>query len=132
MVLVELHVTKKKRGIPAIYFFEPSRQFYLFEEKVKEALSLLDERKITNRALFELMERRGWKKMKILRNKFKRLDGASLKKRKAIYNAFYRIFQRFNWAMESGSEREIELKVWITSSLDYLCEFTGVLERRDD
>ena len=132
MVVVNLSVEKKKRPIPVLYFLKPSQQFLLFEEKVKEVLSTLEDGRITNAALSELMRRKGWKKLRVLKKKFTRFDESSLRKKKAVYNAFYRIFQRFHWAMESGSEREIELKVWLTSSLDYLCEFVEVLEGRDD
>ncbi len=132
MVAMKLKVVRRKRAVPAIYFLSPSQQFSLFEKKVEEALSTFDEGKTTNRALFELMRRRGFKKLRVLKRRFEKLDGASLKKRKAVYNAFYRVFQRFQWAAESGSEREVELKVWLTSSLDYLCEFVDVLEGGDD
>ena len=132
MAVLVLKVEKKRRKVPSLYFLTPSQQFSLFEETCAQILNSLDKRRITNRALIELTDRKGRKKLRILGKKFKRLDGASLKKRKAVYNAFYRIFQRLQWALDSGSEREIELKVWFTSSLDYLCEFIEVLEGMDD
>ena len=131
MVVVKLTVHKKRREIPPLYFLKPSEQFSLFEERVSEVLSSLNSGKLTNRALSELMRRKGWKKLRVLRKKFERFDDAPLKKRKAVYNAFYRVFQRLQWAMESGSEREIELKVWLTSSIDYLCELVEVLEGKN-
>ncbi len=132
MVVVELSLKRKKNCVPAIYFMKPSQQFAFFKKKIEESLKLLDSSKVTNKALLKLMERKGWRRLELLEKSFKRLDGASIRERKAVYNAFYRIFQRFQWAVESGTEREVELKVWLTSSLDYLCEFVGILEGRDD
>jgi hypothetical protein len=48
-----------------------------------------------------------------------------------IYSSFYRVFQRLRWAEESGSEREIELRVWATSSIDYLYEVVRLLEEKE-
>ena len=132
MAVLVLKVEKKRRKVPSLYFLAPSQQFRLFEETWAQVIDSLDKKRITNRALIELTDRKGRKKLRVLAKKFKRLDRASLKKRKAVYNAFYRIFQRLQWALDSGSEREIELKVWATSSLDYLCEFIEVLEGMDD
>ena len=132
MVTVELNVLKKRRDIPVLYFLKPSEQFLLFREKVEEVLSSLNGGRTSNRALIELMEREGRRRLRALERSFKRLDSASLRKRKVIYNAFYRVFQRFQWAVESGSEREVELKVWLTSSIDYLSELVETLEGRDD
>ncbi len=132
MAVLVLRVEKKRRKVPPLYFLTPLQQFCLFEETFSQMLDSLDRKRITNRALVELIDRKGWKKLRVLRKKFEKLDGASLKKRKAVYNAFYRVFQRLQWALDSGSEREIELKVWLTSSLDYLCEFVEVLEGMDD
>ena len=132
MVAVELNVLKKRRDIPVLYFLKPSEQFLLFREKVEEVLSSLNGGRMSNRALVKLMEREGRRRLKALEGSFKRLDGASLRKKKAIYNAFYRVFQRFQWAVESGSEKEVELKVWLTSSIDYLSELVETLEERDD
>ena len=132
MVFLTLRVEKKRRKVPALYFLKPSQQFQIFEEILSQVLDSLDRKRTTNRALIELMNRKGWKKLNVLRRKFRNFDRFPLRERKAIYNAFYRIFQRYYWAMESGSEKEIELKVWITSSLDYLCEFVEVLEEKDD
>ena len=132
MAVLVLRVEKKRRKVPPLYFLSPSQQFSLFEETFSQMLDSLDKKRITNRALVELINRKGWKKLRVLRRKFEKLDGASLKKRKAVYNAFYRVFQRLQWALDSGTEKEIELKVWLTSSLDYLCEFVEVLEGMDD
>jgi len=132
MAVLVLKVERKTRKVPSLYFLKPSDQFLLFEETFSQVLNSLDRKKITNRALVEVVNRKGLKKLRLLRKKFKRIDGAPLKKRKAVYNAFYRVFQRLQWALNSGSEKEIELKVWLTSSLDYLCELVEILEEMDD
>jgi len=119
---VSLKVKIKRRSFPPLYLLKPSEGYSLFEERVKEAANSLDRRKASNRALKKFLKERGKERIERLRGEFLKLDGAPLYKKKAIYNAFYRIFQRLEWALSSGSEREVELKVWITSSLDYLTE----------
>ena len=118
----------KKRAVPPLYLLPPSKQFELFEESLKEALNSLDKKRTTNRALEEVFRRKGGKQLRLLRQFFKKLDSEPLPKRRLAYNAFFRVFQRLQWALNSGSEREIELKVWITSSLDYLCLFRDSLK----
>jgi hypothetical protein len=123
-----LELKIKRRAIPPLYLLPPSKQFELFEESLKEALSSLNRKKTTNRALEEAFKRKGNKQLRLLRQFFKKLDSEPLYKRKLAYNAFFRVFQRLQWALNSGSEKEIELKVWITSSLDYLCLFKESLK----
>ncbi|WP_457678024.1 hypothetical protein [Thermovibrio sp.] len=122
---------QERRSFPPLYLLTPSKQFDLFESKVEEVLKGFDLKKTTNRALWEVMKRKGWKRIKKMKKRFKKFDSLPLKERKLIYNAFYRVFQRLEWALNSGSEKEIELKVWITSSIDYLYEISALLGERN-
>ncbi|RKQ63288.1 hypothetical protein C7457_0153 [Thermovibrio guaymasensis] len=121
-------VKQERRSFPPLYTLKPSQQFSLFEEKLKETVNSLLQKRTTNRALKEVMKRKGWKELKKIEKKFKKFDSYPLEARKVIYNVFYRIFQRLDWALNSGSEREIEIKVWITSSIDYLNKVIKILE----
>ena len=127
-----LSVRVKRRKIPPLYLLKPSELFSLFEEKIEEALSQLNMARTTNRALQESLRRKGIRKLKELRSFFEELDKAPLNRRKLAYNAFYRLFQRYQWALESGSEKEIELKVWVTSSIDYLTTFAKTVRELED
>jgi len=127
-----LKVKVERRSFGPLYLLKPSQQFRLFEERVEELLNLFPQTKTTNRALKEVMKRRGWKLIRKMKKKFKRFDSYPLAERKTIYNAFYRIFHRLEWALSSGSEREIELKVWITSSIDYLYNLSQLIEGRNE
>ncbi|RUM89998.1 MAG: hypothetical protein DSZ26_03900 [Thermovibrio sp.] len=128
---IRLKVTIKRRSFPPLYLFKPSELFEKFEETLKENLKGLGDSRVTNRAIKEFFRRKGSRKLKKLKREFLKLDEAPLVKRKAIYNAFYRIFQRLEWALSSGSEKEIELKVWATSSIDYLTEVLEILGEND-
>ncbi len=123
-------VKEERRSFPPLYLLKPSQQFFLFEERVKEMVEGLPPERTTNRALKEVMKRKGWRRIKKMKKAFYRFDSYPVEARKVIYNAFYRIFQRLEWAESSGSEREIEIKVWITSSIDYLYGLTNLIEER--
>ncbi len=123
-------VKVERRGFPPIYDLKPSEAFKLFKENLETALAGLPPSKLTNKALKELMKRKGKRVLNRLEKYFLKADSYPLQARKLIYNAFYRIFLRYQWANEAGSEREFELKVWITSSLDYLTEFCQILEEK--
>jgi len=127
-----LKLKVERRSFRPLYLLKPSRQFELFEERVEELLNQLPQNRTTNRALREVMKRRGWKLIRRMKKKFKKFDSYPLSERKVLYNAFYRIFHRLEWALNSGSEREIELKVWITSSIDYLYGLSKLLEGRNE
>jgi len=123
-------VKEERRSFPPLYLLKPSRQFQLFEDRVEEIVESFSLERTTNRALREVMKRKGWKKIRKMKRQFKRFDSYPLEARKIIYNAFYRLFQRLDWAVNSGSEREIELKVWLTSSIDYLGKVANLIEER--
>ncbi|WP_456455506.1 hypothetical protein [Thermovibrio sp.] len=125
-----VRVKVEKRSFPPLYDLKPSEVFELFKEKLENALQELPSSRLTNRALKELMRRKGKRVLKKLKNAFLKADSYPLQARKLIYNAFYRVFLRYQWADRAGSEREVELKVWITSSIDYLLEFSSLLEER--
>jgi len=124
MVKVEL----LKEEMRPLYTLTPTEQLALFEERVKELLNQLPAERLSNRAFLEMMKRKGWRRLNRLRRKFER--ELSLNERKLIYGAFKKIFQRLEWVLEAGSEKEIEIKVWIASSIDYLCEITALVEER--
>ncbi|MEO2083606.1 MAG: hypothetical protein ABGX12_06250 [Desulfurobacteriaceae bacterium] len=128
---MKVKVILSDRSFPVLYGRKPSELFRLFEEAVKDVLEEVEPKKVTNRAFHELMRRRGRKKLKRLKRRFSALDRSSPYRKKVIYNAFYRVFKRLDWARSSGSEREIELKVWVTSSVDFLCHFVDLLEKLD-
>ncbi|RUM44918.1 MAG: hypothetical protein DSY35_01405, partial [Desulfurobacterium sp.] len=102
----------------------------LFKEQVETILRELPSERLTNRALKELMKKEGKKKLQKLEESFRKLDFASPLSKKIVYSSFYRVFQRLQWAKGAGSEREIELRNWVTSSIDFLAEVIKVLERR--
>jgi hypothetical protein len=131
MLKVKVTVKVKDRQFPAFYGLLPSETFQLFKEQVEATLKELPSERLTNRALKELMKREGKKKLQKLEEKFKRLDHAPPLSKKIVYSSFYRVFQRLQWARGSGSEREIELRNWITSSIDFLTEVLRVLEKRN-
>jgi hypothetical protein len=110
---------------------KPSEAFSLFREKLLEIVEQLPSDRVTNRAIKEIFRKQGRKKLSLLERKFKKLDSSSIMKRKVIYSSFYRVFQRLCWAEESGSEREVELRVWATSSIDYLYEVVRLLEEKE-
>jgi len=128
--MVKLHL--ERRSFKPLYLLRPSQQFELFEERVEELLNTFPQSRTTNRALKEVMKRRGWKLIRKMKRRFKKFDSYPLTERKVIYNAFYRVFHRLEWALNSGSEAEIELKVWITSSIDYLNSLSKLLEGRNE
>jgi len=131
MAEVKITVRIRKKNIPAIYHLKPSEAFALFKEKLLEIVEQLPSDKVTNRVIKELFREHGRKRLSILERKFKKFDSSSMMKRKVIYSSFYRVFQRLRWAEESGSEREVELRVWTTSSIDYLYEVVRLLEERE-
>jgi hypothetical protein len=131
MAEVKITVRIRKKNIPAIYHLKPSEAFALFKEKLLEIVEQLPSDKVTNRVIKELFREHGRKRLSILERKFKKFDSSSMMKRKVIYSSFYRVFQRLRWAEESGSEREVELRVWATSSVDYLYEVVKILEERE-
>jgi len=131
MAEVKITVRIRKKNIPAIYHLKPSEAFALFKEKLLEIVEQLPSDKVTNRVIKELFREHGRKRLSILERKFKKFDSSSMMKRKVIYSSFYRVFQRLRWAEESGSEREIELRVWATSSIDYLYEVVRLLEEKE-
>ena len=131
MAEIKITVRIKKKNIPAIYHLKPSEAFALFREKLLEIVEQLPSDRVTNRAIKEIFRKQGRKRLSLLERKFKKLDSSSIMKKKVIYSSFYRVFQRLRWAEESGSEREIELRVWTTSSIDYLYEVVRVLEERE-
>lgn len=131
MVEVKITVKVEEKRIPAIYHLKPSEAFSLFRRKLLEVINNLPFKSVTNRAIKEVFKRHGKKKLDFLEKEFKRLDSSSTMKKKVVYSSFYRIFQRLNWVEESGSEREIELRVWATSSVDYLCHVVSILEESE-
>jgi len=130
MLKVKVNVKVKDRQFPTIYDLLPSEAFLLFKEQVESILRELPPERLTNRALKELMEREGRKKLRKLEKSFKELDSAPPFLKKIAYSSFYRVFQRLQWAKGAGSEREIELRNWVTSSIDFLTEVIKVLERK--
>jgi hypothetical protein len=132
MVKVKVTVRVKDRQFPVIYELSPSEAFQLFKEQVEVTLKELPQERLTNRALKELMKREGRKKLQKLEKKFQKLDHSPPFTKKIVYSSFYRVFQRLQWAKGAGSEREIELRNWITSSIDFLTEVLKVLEKKDD
>ncbi|GAB6076070.1 hypothetical protein [Desulfurobacterium crinifex] len=131
MAEIKITVKIKKKNIPAIYHLKPSEAFSLFREKLLEIVEQLPSDRVTNRAIKEIFRKQGRKRLSFLEKKFKKLDSSSIMKKKVIYSSFYRVFQRLRWAEESGSEREVELRVWATSSIDYLYEVVRLLEERE-
>ncbi|TCK04592.1 hypothetical protein [Phorcysia thermohydrogeniphila] len=131
MLKVKVTVRVKDRQFPALYGLLPSEAFELFKKQVEVVLRELPSERLTNRALKELMKKEGKKKLQKLEKSFRRLDSASPLSKKIVYSSFYRVFQRLHWAERAGSEREIELRNWITSSIDFLTEVLRVLEKRD-
>ncbi len=131
MAEIKITVKIKKKNIPAIYHLKPSEAFALFRKKLLEIVEQLPSDRVTNRAIKEIFRKQGRKRLNLLERKFKKLDSSSVMKKKVIYSSFYRVFQRLHWAEESGSEREVELRVWATSSVDYLYEVVRFLEERE-
>ncbi len=128
MVTIDVNVETKEIGESSLYQ-PPEKLFETFEKKINEILNSLSEKKVSNRAIKLLMEREGRRKLKRLR-KFLTKRNFSIKEKKIIYDAFFRIFKKLQWAKDAGSEKEIELKIWITSSLDFLDEVIKTLEER--
>ncbi|MEO2068148.1 MAG: hypothetical protein ABGX27_01390 [Desulfurobacteriaceae bacterium] len=131
MARVSLMVKVENLKIPSFYNRKPSEAFYIFREKLFEVINELPMDKASNRALKEIFRKEGKKKLKYLEKKLLELDSSSLMKRKVIYSSFYRIFQRLNWAENSESEREIELRLWTTASIDFLLDVINVLEEKE-
>jgi hypothetical protein len=119
----------ERRSFKPLYTLSPVQQFSLFEEELERVLDSLEPRRVSNRALREAVKRKGRRKIRKIKKELKK--PLTLKEKKLLYNAFYRVFQRLQWAQEAGSEREVELKVWVTSSIDFLFEVSKLLGDRD-
>jgi len=130
MMKVRVLVKVRNRQFPVLYGLLPSEAFQLFKEQIEVILKELPPERVTNRALKELMKREGRKKLQNLERTFKELDAASPSLKKIIYSSFYRVFQRLQWAEGTGSERDIEVRNWTTSSIDFLTEVVRIVERK--
>lgn len=112
---------RMKRGT-SVYLSSPLELLDRFRNEVERVLSSLDKKRKANRVLRELLEEEGWI-FEVLEKVMERLEReGGIVARKRVCDAFYRIFRRLEWAKESGSEKEIELRGWILSSLDFLFE----------
>ncbi len=126
MVTVEITVKTEEKGRPSLYQ-SPRYLFETFERSVKDIIKELPNRKTSNRAIKAVMKKEGKEKLRRFRSFFCKRD-FSVREKKVIYDAFFRIFKKYQWAESAGSEREIELKIWITSSIDFLDEVIKTLE----
>ncbi|WP_163329411.1 hypothetical protein GFV12_00355 [Desulfurobacterium thermolithotrophum] len=131
MTKIKISVKITKTDLPSIYNLKPSEAFDLFKGKLFKVINQLPPNKVTNRAVKEIFKKEGKERLEFLEKKFKELDCSSLEARKVIYNSFHRVFQRLRWAEDAGREKEIELRVWATSSVDFLYEVVRVLGERE-
>ncbi|WP_457569566.1 hypothetical protein [Desulfurobacterium sp.] len=103
----------------------------LFEQFVKlseREISSLDMKKLSNR-VFRNVFRKKKKELLKTRKKMKKTV-KTLKEKKILYDMFHHIFRNYRWACESGSEKEIEIKVWIASSIDKIKKTLEILEKK--
>ncbi|OMH40741.1 hypothetical protein BLW93_03440 [Desulfurobacterium indicum] len=102
----------------------------LFEEFVKlteREISSLDMKKLSNRVFRNVFRKKKKELLKTRKNIKKAAN--TLREKKILYDMFHHIFRNYRWACESGSEREIEIKVWIASSIDKIEMILKVLEK---
>jgi len=124
MVKLRVSVNVKKRREKPIYTDSPSILFERFLQEIDRVISSLDRSRKSNKILLEFLKEEK-NVIEELRRVFNRMEESSLSQRKKVCDVFYRIFQRLRWAEEAGSEREIELRGWVLSSLDLLLEVFG-------
>jgi alpha-mannosidase len=114
-----------------IFKLSPVEMVQIYQEELKQVLKQLNLKKVTSNVTYKVMVTEGIKKTEKLKRDIKYLTkNNNLKTRKILYYTFHRIFQRLRWAMESGSEKEIELRIWCTSSLDLLEETVKLLKEK--
>ncbi|SMP15875.1 hypothetical protein SAMN06265339_1462 [Desulfurobacterium pacificum] len=124
MVRLKVSVKVERRKGKPIYTESPDVLFKRFVREVDRVVSSLDRSRKSNRVLSEFL-REEKSVIEELDRVFSRMDKNPLFQRKKVCDVFYRIFQRLRWAEEAGSEREIELRGWVLSSLDLLLEVFG-------
>jgi len=130
MVKLRLAVKVKKQREKPVYVASPLDLFRRFKREVNSVVSSLNKGRKANRVLGEFLKEEK-EVFNYLEEIFARLEGGSVCDRKKVCDVFYRIFQRLRWAEEAGSEREIELRGWVLSSLDLLIEVFGDSHGRD-
>ncbi len=109
-----------------LFKLSPVEMVDLYAEKLSETIEKLSGSRASI-ATRKVLMKRGAKRLRKLKRDVKSLS-KDLRKRKIIYDTFHRVFQRLRWAEDSGSEREIELRVWCTSSVDLLEDTVRLLK----
>ncbi len=114
-----------------IFKLSPVEMVDVYQEELKKVLNQLNLKRTASAATYKTVTSTGLKRIRKLRKDLKQLSqNKNLKTRKIIYYTFHRIFQRLRWANSSGNEKEIELRVWCTSSIDLLEETVKLLKER--
>ncbi len=114
-----------------IFKLSPVEMVDVYQEELKKVLNQLNLKRTVSAATYKTVTSTGLKRIRKLRKDLKQLSqNKNLKTRKIIYYTFHRIFQRLRWANSSGNEKEIELRVWCTSSIDLLEETVKLLKER--
>ncbi|WP_297446923.1 hypothetical protein [Desulfurobacterium sp.] len=110
-----------------VYSESHEKLFERFLKVAEREIVNFDTKKLSNRVFRNLFRKR---KKNILKMK-KELLGKNrkIREKKILYDLFHNIFRNYRWACDSGSEREIEIKVWIASSVDKIETTLKILER---
>ncbi|WP_457567445.1 hypothetical protein [Desulfurobacterium sp.] len=98
-----------------------------FLQTAEREVKALDGKKLSNRVFRNLFIER---KRQLSRLKKSPYEIETLEDKKFIYDLFHSIFRNYRWALESGSEKEIEIKVWIASSIDKIERIPELLEKK--
>ena len=97
----------------------------------KEVMAL-NKDKLSNKVFSEtFLSKNNLQKIEELKIRLKNIE-KKIQNRKAIYDLFHSIFRNYRWAIDSGSEREIEIKVWIASSIDKVERILSLLENKNE
>ncbi|WP_143341002.1 hypothetical protein [Desulfurobacterium atlanticum] len=97
----------------------------------KEIMAL-NKDKVSNKAFAEtFLSPENLQKLEKLKIRLKNLE-KEISNKKVIYDLFHSIFRNYRWAVDSGSEKEIEIKVWIASSIDKIERILFLLGNKNE
>ncbi len=117
-------------NMQSIYGKSAKTLFSEFINIVEKEVLALKKEKLSNRVFFNFINRKeNLKQIQYLKSKLISLD-KGVENRKIIFETFHNIFRHYRWADESGDEKDIEIKVWISNSLDKLEQTIKLLERK--
>ncbi|WP_456397424.1 hypothetical protein [Desulfurobacterium sp.] len=110
-----------------VYLEDYEKLFNRFLMVAEKEMNAFNMNKLSNKVFCAFFK----KKKRWLLDLKKRLSKRkkSVKEKKIIYDLFHSIFRNHRWACKAGSEREIEIKVWIASSIDKMEMTLKIMEK---